>query len=316
MSPTIEPIVCPYDPTWVMAYYVDAPRPALVDTGGGRHPTDAIQPALAARGTTLAAIEVIINTHGHWDHAGGNAAVAVACSPEILVHAAGAPLLVDERPHLDGYLTDTARLLEQPALAAAQRATFPDFFQRGPAGTRLLGDGDRIDLGAGVMFDVLHAPGHSNDHVALFWEREGGLVAGDTAQGTGSRLGGCPLYFGSTRQARTSIARLRDIPFRTLHVSHPFGRPGTDERVTAYDGDTGRAFLTDSLSALDAMEEALRVALDDDPATPFPVLARAATDHLAGGGRWPLWPEPMTGVPTGAAPTLHGLRDELNGASP
>lgn len=192
MSPTIEPIVCPYDPTWVMAYYVDAPRPALVDTGGGRHPTDAIQPALAARGTTLAAIEVIINTHGHWDHAGGNAAVAVACSPEILVHAAGAPLLVDERPHLDGYLTDTARLLEQPALAAAQRATFPDFFQRGPAGTRLLGDGDRIDLGAGVMFDVLHAPGHSNDHVALFWEREGVLVAGDAAQGTGSRLGGCP----------------------------------------------------------------------------------------------------------------------------
>ena len=55
-------------------------------------------------------------------------------------------------------------------------------------------------------------------------------------------------------------------------------RLGTDERVAAYDGDAGRAFLTDSLDALDLLEEALRAALRDSPdETTFPDLARAAT---------------------------------------
>ena len=309
----ILPIVCPYDTTLVMAYYVDAPRRALVDTGGASHPEGPIQEALRGRGVELAAIETIINTHGHWDHAGGDAAVGAASGAEVLIHEAGAPLLLDHRHHLDGYYTAAARALEQPALVAEQRANFPRVFGPPTVPDRLLNEGDRLDLGDGVTFQVLHLPGHADDHIALYWEREGVLLAGDAAQGTGSRRGGCPLYFDGIGQARASLRRLLAIPFRMLHVSHAFGRPGTDERVTAYGAEDGRAFLGDSLAALDALEEALRAALREAPEASFPDLARAATGHLNRAGRWPLAPDPLSGVPPGAAPTLYRLWQELDG---
>lgn len=313
MPTRIHPIVCPYETTAVMAYFVDAPCRTLIDTGGASHPAGPISQALAERGRDLAAIGAVINTHGHWDHAGGNAAVIEASGAGVLIHEAGAPLLLDHRAHLDGYYTEAARALEQPDLVAARRAAFPIDFGPELVPNRLLKEGDQLDLGDGVIFKVLHLPGHSDDHIALYWEREGMLIAGDAAQGTGSRRGACPLYFGSATQARASIARLLEIPFGTLHVSHPFGRIGTDERTSRYGAEEGRALLADSLAALDALEEALRAALLDNPDAEFPALARAATEHLTHADRWPLQPDPLTGVPANAAPTLYRLWREMDG---
>lgn len=305
----IVAIFCPYGPAGVTAYYVDAPRPALIDTGGAQHPLVQIAAALGALGTGLDAIQVIVNTHGHWDHAGGNAKVAAAARAglEILIHEAGAAFLGDVERHLDGYATATERLLEKPGLVAAQREVFPVLFDPGPAATRLLRDGDRVDVGDGVVFEVLATPGHAADHVSLFWEREGILIAGDAAQGTGSRLGSGPLYFGSVAHARTGIARLRAVPFRTLHVSHPFGRLGTEERARTYDAATGQTFLADSLEALDILEEAVWATVREAPDASFPTIARRTTAHLRRGGRWELRPSTTTGVPINVAPTLHDL---------
>lgn len=310
--PTIEPIACRYDPGLVMAYYVDAPRPALIDAGGAVHPEGPIRAALLARGTDLDAIEVLVNTHGHWDHAGGDGAVrAAAPRVEIVVHEAGAPLLGDARAHLDGYATMAGRVLERPDLVVAQGAAFSAQFADGVTPDLLLVDGDRIDLGDGVVFEVLHVPGHADDQVALWWAEAGVLIAGDAAQGTGSRRGGGPLYFGGIAQARAGIGRLLEVPFDTLHVSHPFGRLGTEARPTSYDGEDGRVFLRDSLAALDLLRDALIAARDDRPVSPFPELARAATDRLIRMAPWPLQAEPATGVPSGVAPTLYRLWQEL-----
>ncbi|MGN6676048.1 MAG: MBL fold metallo-hydrolase [Thermomicrobiales bacterium] len=315
MASQIEPIACPYDGNGVvMSYFVAAPCQTLVDTGGAQHPAGPIADALTARGVELAAIQAVINTHGHWDHAGGNAAVSAASGAGVLIHEAGAPFLLDHRQHLDGYYTEAARALAQPEVAAAQRATFPTIFGPESVPNRLLRDGDRIDLGDGVVFQVVHVPGHSDDMSALWWEQEGVLLAGDAAQGTGSRPGSCPLYFGNIAQARASIKRLLDVPFGTLHVSHPFGRPGTTGRQATYDGPTGQAFLRDSLTALDIMEEALRDALRDNGEAEFPDLARAATAALQRANRWDITPDPLTGVPANAAPTLYRLWREIASA--
>lgn len=315
MSPRIEPIECRYEADGrVMAYFVDAPCPTLIDTGGAAHPEGPIGAALRARGLELPAIQAVINTHGHWDHAGGNAAVSAASGAGVLIHELGAPLLLDHRRHLDGYYTEAARALEQPALVATSRANFPTVFGPETVPNRLLHDGDLLSLGDGVTFRVLHVPGHSEDAIALWWESEGVLIAGDAAQGTGARPGGAPLYFGSIAEARASIARLQALPFGTLHTSHPFGRLGGDARRAVYGGDDGRAFLAESLAALDFLQEALREGLRGAGEEPtFPDLARATTESLIAAGHWSLTPDPLTGVPVGLAPTLYRLWREIEG---
>lgn len=313
MESRIEPIVCHYGADGrVMAYYVDAPCPTLIDTGSAAHPEGAIRAALQARGTDLAALGAIINTHGHWDHAGGNAATVAASGAGVLIHEFGAPFLFDHRVHLDGYYTEAQRALEQPALVAAQRALFPTIFGAEMVPGRLLRDGDRLDLGGGVTLQAIHVPGHSEDAIALWWESEGVLFAGDAAQGTGSRLGAGPLYFASIAQARASIARLRALPFRTLYTSHFFGRTSTTVRVAQYDTAAGQAFLAESLTALDRVTEALRAALRENPEeSTFALLARAATEHLLANTAWGLVADPLTGVPDNLAPTLYRLWQEI-----
>ncbi len=313
MESRIEPIVCRYGADGrVMAYYVDAPCPTLIDTGGAAHPEGAIRAALQARGTDLAALGAIINTHGHWDHAGGNAATVAASGAGVLIHEFGAPFLFDHRAHLDGYYTEAQRALEQPALVAAQRANFPMIFGAEMVPGRLLRDGDRIDLGAGVIVQIIHVPGHSEDAIALWLEREGILIAGDAAQGTGSRLGAGPLYFATIAQARASIARLREIPFRTLYTSHFFGRTSTTARAASYDAAAGRAFLDESLAALDQVTMALRAAVAENTEEPtFSLLARAATEQLLASTDWGLLADPLTGVPDNLAPTLYRLWQEI-----
>ncbi len=311
MPSAITPVRCSYETTAVMAYLVDAGRLTLIDTGGVAHPPGPIREALRDLGRDLDAVETIVNTHGHWDHAGGDGIVQAASNAGIIIHEAGTDLLRDPAVHTEGYATAAARLLVRPDLVAAQVAAFPALFADPVSAERTLFDGDTLDLGGGVVFSVLHVPGHSDDHVALWSERDGVLIAGDAAQGTGSRRGGCPLYFGGIGQARMSIKRLKEVPFATLHVSHPFGRIGVDERATIYDSAGGRAFLDDSLAALDALEEALRAALRDHPAAPFPELARSATDHLARAAPWPIVPDPVTGVPAAAVPTLHLIWQEM-----
>lgn len=313
MPSRLLPIFCPYGDAGVVAYAVITDRVTLIDTGGPQHPRAEIAAALQERGWTLDAVAAIVNTHGHWDHGGGNNAVAEATGGrvEVSIHEAGAWLLTDAAPHLDGYYGETARLLERADLLRALRLSVHSQFEPGPAPTRRFGDGDRIDLGDGVVFDVLHVPGHSDDHCALYWEREGILIAGDAVQGTGSRAGGCPLYFGNVAQARKSVHRLLEVPFRTLHISHPFGRPGHDKRPTVRQGEDARGFLTDSLAVLDAMEEALAETYREQPADPYPEILRRAVARLELAGRWPLRQDQATGVPWGAAVTFHRLGRHL-----
>ncbi len=313
MKPRIVPIVCPYPGTFVQAYYVDAERPALIDTGGTAHPTAEIAAALTAEGTSLDAIEVIVNTHGHWDHAGGNAAVQATSGAETWIHALGAPLLTSTLPHVEGYATLQARLLS-PVTPISSNAAFADLFVPSAPATRQLADGDRLDLG-GVVLTAIHAPGHSDDLLAYFWEEEGVLIAADAAQGPGSRVGGCPLYFTSAAEARASIRRLMELPFRELHVGHPFGRLSTPERTTTYDNAAGRAFLSDSLEALDLMEAALLATVRDQPDATFLATVKAAVETLRRDGRWTLIDDPGFGVPMGAAVTFDTLLRAWGGSA-
>jgi glyoxylase-like metal-dependent hydrolase (beta-lactamase superfamily II) len=90
--------------------------------------------------------------------------------------------------------------------------------------TRLLGEGDLVDLGDRV-FEVLHVPGHTAGSVA-FWDPAGGLLfTGDTAALDD------PLHAEDEDAFVASLERLRALPVELVCAGHsrPFGR----EELTA-----------------------------------------------------------------------------------
>ncbi len=110
-----------------------------------------------------------VATHVHWDHIGGH-----AYYPDFYAHAA-------ELNWLNGEFPLTVKTIREMVI---DRCDLPEgydvnnykFFQGAP--TRLLQDGDTIDLG-GRIVTALHTPGHSPGHLC-FWEAERGyLFTGD-----------------------------------------------------------------------------------------------------------------------------------------
>jgi glyoxylase-like metal-dependent hydrolase (beta-lactamase superfamily II) len=164
-------------------------RAALIDTGLGIHP---IRPVVEE----LTGLPVlVVNSHHHLDHVGGNHEFA-----EIAIHAAGAERLAagaglevisdyvayarDAVAAFAGYERADRRYFHQLSDDRRLRPLPPGFraatWRIAPTrATRLLHDGDEIDLG-GRALGVIDGPGHSSDGIVLDLIGEGVLFGGDT----------------------------------------------------------------------------------------------------------------------------------------
>ncbi|MCS6780475.1 MAG: MBL fold metallo-hydrolase [Geminicoccaceae bacterium] len=181
-------------------------RDLLVDAGLGHFPLRRNLPLLRDRPILL------LVSHTHFDHIG-----AAFEFEERLVHPLEAAVL--ERPDnaatlFDRYAAgaqDAQMFLEPPEGWDARR------YRIAPApATRLVHDGEAIDLGDRVL-RVLHTPGHSPGHLALFEERTGILIAQDVLY-DGPLVTDCP---GADMTAYVaSIRRMLELSPRIVHGGH------------------------------------------------------------------------------------------------
>lgn len=143
---------------------------------------------------------VVVNTHGHFDHAGANGLAAEA-GARLLAHRLDEPML---------------------ALAGEHRAYFlgPGPHPEVPLPDGFLEEGDELAVGAGTL-RVLHTPGHSPGSICLVGA--GVLFSGDTL--FAGDIGRTDLEGGDPAAMRFSLARLLELPDET--VVYPGHGPAT-----------------------------------------------------------------------------------------
>ena len=149
---------------------VDDGRAAFVDTGSNASLPHA-EAALAALGLAADAVDYVILTHIHLDHAGGAGLLMQRLPGAMLaVHPRGARHMADPTP-----------------LFAAVQAVYGETEARRLYGTLLPVPADRIlaaddgytlDLG-GRMLVCLDTPGHARHHLSLLDTRSGGIFTGE-----------------------------------------------------------------------------------------------------------------------------------------
>lgn len=156
-----------------------SPDALVLDPGMG-----AAAPLMERGAAAGVRLHLIANSHGHIDHVFDNAA---------LMRASGAPLAIhpDDGYRLDGRNSHGFEV--EPSVA-----------------TRDLREGEQVRIGD-LVFDVLHAPGHTEGSVCLYEERHGLLMSGDVL--FAGAYGRTDLPGGDEAQMVASLARLaRELP--------------------------------------------------------------------------------------------------------
>ena len=237
--PSVYRIAAPFEGGGLVnCYLIDAPRRALIDTGTASVPGQTLLPALRELGWDPTDLRVIINTHMHIDHAGGNADMQEASGAGIHMHRADYEL-ADREAHLEKYCRADLRLLGQDAEIPQREAFILQLLGREWGIERALDDLDEIDLGNDIRLTAIHTPGHTPGSVCFHAPADRKLVAGDTL--FFRSVGRTDLPGGDPRALITSIrTHLWPLPDETeVYPGHgPATRIGEERQHNPFAGDS------------------------------------------------------------------------------
>ena len=265
-------------------YLLEGDTLALVDTGVADTPSRYVAPALAACGYQPSDVGLILNTHGHFDHAGGNGemldlAQSAGGSPQVFAHAADVRTIEDVDYQFETFFADNDRLVGRADRLDAARARLHADAGRPTKVDRALADGDLLDLGCGLRLRVVSTPGHTLGSVAYYLEPEGLALVGDTVMGMGSRQNGLPLVYYPESYLRT-IDLLLGLDLRVLGLGHHY-RTSAVPADSIHFGPAVAAYLRASREISETIAGATARALEANPGADFLTIARAATADLS-----------------------------------
>ena len=180
--------------------------PILIDTG---YISDfkKTKTTIEELGVSIPDVHLIINTHCHCDHIGGNRIIQEQSDCDIALHKIGKHF-IDTKDDWSTWW----KYYHQEA----------DFFEC----TRALEDGDVIDIGP-HQFEIYHTPGHASDGIVLYNKKNKILISSDTLWENDLavitvRVEGSTAVF----QMRDSLERLESLDVGMVYPGH--GAPFSD----------------------------------------------------------------------------------------
>jgi hydroxyacylglutathione hydrolase len=278
----VYPIVSPWGRFGLYSFFIDAPEPAIVDTGIAVSPSAGIAPALEDLGRSLEEVRWILLTHGHPDHLGGAHAAweATGRQAQVAIHSADAGLLRSRRAHVDSYVKIRQQYLNDPEGVAKQEAMAAEVISGEMDPTVELQGGEQLSLGGGVTVSVHHTPGHTAGSVTYMLDGQDWAFAGDAVQihGAANRFPG----YENSSDYRNSLRYLRDeLRPKRLFMGHHFMDSAGRSYDVELEGDDVTTVLQKSIDIEAKLAEAARRHIEDgtaDPDTVYGPFASIAAD--------------------------------------
>ncbi|MCP3766823.1 MULTISPECIES: MBL fold metallo-hydrolase [unclassified Streptomyces] len=300
----VHPLVSPWGRFGLYSFFVDAPEPAIVDTGIGSSPAEGMAPALEALGRRIEDVRWILLTHGHIDHVGGAHALweLTGRRAQVVIHEADAPMLRSRRAHVEEYLAGRGRYLADPEGEAKVTAAANAVISGEMEPTLLVRGGETLSLGGDVTVSVHSIPGHTPGSVAYVVDGQRSVFVGDSVQVHGA-ANGFPGYTDPVAY-RTSLEYLRDeVRPRHLYLGHPYRRADGTPYGVELDAEQAREAIEQSLAVEGRVASAARGCLEAGPRetdSPYSPFARGA-EELGYTGDPTLEPSPFF-------TSMHGYR--------
>lgn len=224
----------------------------------GKPPVMKVLPnTLQQLGIGISDIDYILNSHIHFDHTAGNAAVQEVSGAKILIHEDDAEYFDNPRGLFDRELAPVmTEMLGEDQLEEEYRRYISEATGPGPYVPvhRALSDNDVIELGDGIDLKVVHLPGHTPGSIGFYWEEEGILIAGDASQTISNFGGGLPILDDFNAYQR-SMERMLTMSLKTLAHAHPFGSYTVSNKMVMK-GDEIKTYLTECLAFSNQLKDA------------------------------------------------------------
>ena len=253
----VHTLFSPWGRFGLYSYFIDAPEPAIVDTGIASSPAEGIAPALEAIGRRVQDVRWILLTHGHIDHVGGTRALweLTGRRAQVVIHAADAPLLRSREAHVQVYRDGRGPYLDDPEGEAQQVAVTELAISGEMEPSMVLSGGETISLGGDVTVSVHPIPGHSPGGVAYVLDGQNDVFVGDSVEMHGA-ANNFPGYEDPDAY-RASLIYLRDVirPHR-MFLGHAYRHAGGDTDGVELDRDRAHAALQESLDIESAVRRA------------------------------------------------------------
>ena len=245
----VHPLVSPWGRFGLYSFFIDAPEPAIVDTGIASSPAEGMVPALEVLGRRIEDVRWILLTHGHIDHVGGAHALweLTGRRAQVVIHEADAPMLRSRRAHVEEYLEGRGRYLNDPEGEARVTAAGNAVISGEMEPTMLVRGGETISLGGGVTVTVHAIPGHTPGSVAYVVDGQGDVFVGDAVQ-VHVAANGFPGYV-DPASYRRSLEHLRDdVRPQHLYLGHPYRRADGVAYGVELDAGQAREALEESIA--------------------------------------------------------------------
>ena len=182
--------------------------------------TDAIAKAIADAGFRAEDLTHIIITHQDWDHIGCVSDLKkLAPNLKVVAHA-------DEAPYLDGRklpIKLAARLEQYDSIPAEQRAgvdLWKNMYENTPITVMdQVQDGQVLPICGGI--EIVHVPGHTPGHIAVYFRESRIIVCGDAANiKDGLIVGSNPIHTQDMELADKSLEKIKGYDLKGIVAYH------------------------------------------------------------------------------------------------